>query len=42
MIYKTLLLLAFLALSGCSTHSTTSHQKMMDNVIGELDRETAK
>lgn len=42
MIYKTLLVLAILSLSGCATHSNDSHQKMMDKVIGELDRETAK
>lgn len=42
MIYKTLLVLAILSLSGCVTHSSDSHQKMMDKVIGELDRETAK
>lgn len=38
MIYKTLLVLVILSLSGCATHSSD----LMDNVIGELDRETAK
>jgi len=42
MTYKILLFLAILAFSGCTAHSTDSHQKMMDKVIGELDRETAK
>ncbi len=34
--------LVLLGVSGCSTHQADSHQKMMDKVVGELDRETSK
>ncbi|MDD2780073.1 hypothetical protein [Sulfuricurvum sp.] len=37
-----LLTLALVMIVGCSTHTSDSNKKMMDNVIGELDRETAK
>lgn len=37
-----LMVLAVLAVSGCSSHTANPNAKMMDNVMGELDRETAK
>jgi uncharacterized protein YcfL len=37
-----LLFLAALAISGCSSHTANPNAKMMNNVMGELDRETAK
>jgi PBP1b-binding outer membrane lipoprotein LpoB len=40
-IIATVVLMVLLS-AGCTTHKTDSNQKMMDKVIGELDRETAK
>lgn len=37
-----IMLLALLAASGCSSHTPDPNARMMDTVIGELDRETAK
>ncbi|MFY9142747.1 hypothetical protein [Sulfuricurvum sp.] len=37
-----LMVLTVLALSGCSSHTANPNAKMMDNVMGELDRETSK
>jgi hypothetical protein len=36
------LTLILIMMTGCSTHTPDTNKKMMDNVIGELDRETAK
>jgi len=37
-----LITLAILMFSGCSSHQENSNAVMMDKVVGELDRETAK
>lgn len=29
-------------LQGCSSHTQNPNERMMDNVMGELDRETSK
>lgn len=31
-----------LLLSGCSSHTQNPNERMMDKVMGELDRETSK
>ncbi len=37
-----LILLAAAMVSGCASHQPDPNAVMMDNVIGELDRETAR
>lgn len=37
-----LMVLTALSLIGCSAHTANPNAKMMDNVMGELDRETSK
>lgn len=43
MIKAVILALAVMAMvGGCASHESNSNAVMMDNVIGELDRETSK
>jgi uncharacterized protein YcfL len=37
-----LILTLLIAFAGCSSHTPDPNARMMDKVIGELDRETAK
>lgn len=37
-----LIFLAAVMVSGCASHQPDPNAVMMDNVIGELDRETAR
>ena len=31
-----------LGLAGCSSHTTTGHERVMEQTMGELDRETSR
>ena len=42
MMKTALMITAIVFICGCSTHQPDPNAVMMDKVIGELDRETAK